>query len=186
MTFHVYYLVFSILAALLCTPAACDIDSFIDHKNAAIPLRELSGVSRRKYLQNDMARLVAAPSNVSRMDSDEEDDEDDDDDEGDYHHVEADGTGSATSTRIADITTSKQVDSKDSVKQERKPLLMGSLPTHTEKSDAPVCALDVISDFLNRLSEKFHSSMNEFFENIDKQIKANSELPLLEQGDTFF
>ncbi|GBE62224.1 elongation factor 3, putative [Babesia ovata] len=174
-----------IFAALLCTPAACDIDSIIDGKNAATPLRQLSGVSRRKYLQNDMARLMATPSHISLMDSDA-DDEDEDDDDGDYHHFEVDGAGATTHTRIADVKASEKVNSKDSVKQQHKPLLMGSLPATTENTDAPGCALDVIGDFFNKLSEKFHNSMNEFFDNIDKQIKANSELPLLEQGDTFF
>lgn len=168
-----------------------DVD--IGAHNSTSPERLLSGVSRRKYFPNGSGALTAASANISSMDEDDfddEDEEDDEDDEGDYHHFNMGGDGSAAKVRLSGAAKSRdapKVVPSEAVDATRKPLLMSSLPAHTEgASAAPESATDIIGNYIGSCIDGFHRVMNEFFENIDKQIEKNRALPLLEHGDTFF
>ncbi|KAK1939814.1 hypothetical protein X943_003588 [Babesia divergens] len=169
-----------------------DVD--VDAHNSTSPERLLSGVSRRKYFPSGSGALTAAPANIASMDEDDFDDDDeeeeDDDDEGDYHHFNMGGDGSAAKVRLSGAAESRnapKVVPSEAVDAKRKPLLMSSLPAHTEgASAAPESATDVIGNYIGSCIDGFHRVMNEFFENIDKQIEKNRALPLLEHGDTFF
>ncbi|EDO05495.1 hypothetical protein BBOV_I004140 [Babesia bovis T2Bo] len=169
--------------------AAIELASDIDGVDVADSVnRHLSAASRRKFAHsNDVSLNVSAPS-VTTMDDDDEDDEEDDDDN-DYqveHKSTAIKSENKPNLKAMDDSSDAIDGSKESSSNSQR-LLMNSLPSHKDVAlESPKSALDVIANFFREMTEIFHQRLNEFFDNIDKQIKANSALPLLEQGDTFF
>lgn len=152
------------------------------------PERGLSGVSRRKYARQDGVSMSAPYAYIASMDEDEDDDEDDDEDE--YHKNVAPSYPSVTK-----LISFSDVKSEDGEENESEPLsetkskslIMSSLPVrNSSKADVPQSATDVIAIYLGSISDRFHTAMNEFFDNIEKHLKTSRELPLLENGDTWF
>ncbi|GFE53831.1 HAE1 family efflux transporter, putative [Babesia ovis] len=179
-------LILGVLATLSYFCAAIEVSATVEKRNSDALDRRLTGISRRKFIPNGDALLAISSVPVSTMD----DDEDEDDDEEDENHVKSVVDNIESTSEAMNVTansTSSKARTADATNTRNQGLLMNSLPSQKESaSEPPRSALDVIRKFFKMVAERFHQSMNEFFDNIDKQIKLNSELPLLEQGDTFF